>query len=439
MATQSRLPDDLKGTLATEQWWLFNTGQKTTNNYYGKKGTPGIDINVLPLWPQYTGKDIKVGIVDTGIDKDHEDLKENFTQPSEADIEKTMGNLDGNHGTSVAGIIAAKRNNLGTVGVAYDATFGGYRFGVNLLNSLAAQPQFDVSNNSWAFPKALFIKGEQEVEAINNAVTKGRKNLGTVFVFAGGNSRDLLINPNLAPEQQRGNNVNLTYQNSRYVINVAAIDNNGVVAPYSNPGAPLLVSAFGDGGSIATVDRTGDQGSNPNKQHPEDNFTNYRNYTNDFNGTSSAAPMVSGVVALILQANPKLGYRDVQEILAYSARKNDPENQEVKSSEYKSGTIPKDTWKFNGAKNWNGGGLHVNHDYGFGLVDATAAVRLAETWQLRSGTGKNEAATAAPNEKVRIAPLTLPTPLDIPDNNPQALIKLSRSIIIKASTLTSLN
>ena len=75
---------------------------------------------------------------------------------------------------------------------------------------------------------------------------------------------------------------------------------------------------------------------------------------------------MSGVVALMLEANRNLGYRDVQDILAYSARKvNDPAT----------------TWQTNLATNWNGGGLHYSRDYGFGEVDARAAVRLAETWQ----------------------------------------------------------
>ncbi|MBE9119692.1 S8 family serine peptidase [Tychonema sp. LEGE 07199] len=409
MTTPFKLPDDLKDPLATEQWWLFNTGQKVTNNYSNSnltEGTPGIDINVLPLWPQYTGKGIKVGIIDSGIDKSHEDLKDNFTEPSQPDIEKIQGNLDGNHGTSVAGIIAARKNNLGTVGVAYDATFGGYRFGENALQSLQEQGKFDVSNNSWGSNYNLSFGNSSNIAAIKTAVTSGRGGLGTVFAWAGGNEREN-VNPQLLGEQ-RGRNVNDgDYESSRYVIAVAAIDHNGVVAPYSNPGAPLLVSAFGDQASIVTVDRTGNDGENPNPKYPSLNFTD-RNYTNDFNGTSSATPMVSGVVALILQANPKLGNRDVQEILAYSARKTDSGNSD---------------WKFNGAKNWNGGGLHVNHDYGFGLVDATAAVRLAETWQLRSGTGKNEAATFGDkNEKVQIAQLTLPTSgVDIPDNNPAGI------------------
>jgi len=103
-------------------------------------------------------------------------------------------------------------------------------------------------------------------------------------------------------------------------------------------------------------------------------------YLNGFAGTSAAAPIVSGVIALMLEANPLLGYRDVQDILALSARKNDPSDA---------------GWQDNGA------GLHFNHDFGFGLVDATAAVRLAETWTLQQ-TYTNLAPTS-PNISVENA------------------------------------
>ena len=83
----------------------------------------------------------------------------------------------------------------------------------------------------------------------------------------------------------------------------------------------------------------------------------------------------------MLEANPDLGWRDVQEILALSARQvGDP----ASLSGYE-----KYAWSYNGADNWNGGGMHFSNDYGFGLVDALAAVRLAESWTL-SGTSANE-------------------------------------------------
>jgi subtilisin-like proprotein convertase family protein len=105
----------------------------------------------------------------------------------------------------------------------------------------------------------------------------------------------------------------------------------------------------------------------------------------------SGAPAVAGVVALMLEANDKLGYRDVQEILSYSA---------VNPTASEAG------WQTNGATNWNGGGLTFSHDYGFGMADAHAAVRLAETWTAQ-GTEANVVAKAYHN---------LATTTAIPDN-----------------------
>jgi Ca2+-binding RTX toxin-like protein len=100
------------------------------------------------------------------------------------------------------------------------------------------------------------------------------------------------------------------------------------------------------------------------------------NYT-QFSGTSAAAPVVSGVIALMLEANPGLGYRDVQKILALSASHPD--------------TM---TWKTNGATDWNLGGLKFNDTVGFGVVDAYSAVCLAETW-LDCSTAINEVSASA--------------------------------------------
>ncbi|TAO04273.1 MAG: hypothetical protein EYR95_04045, partial [Phormidium sp. SL48-SHIP] len=186
-------------------------------------------------------------------------------------------------------------------------------------------------------------------------------------------------------------------------IAVAAIDGQGIGAPYSSQGANLLVSAFGDGdgeeipGTIASTDFMGYLGYNPNLREVPENTPNL-NYTNRFDGTSASAPMVSGVAGLMLEANPHLGYRDVQEILAYSARQNDPTH---------------DDWQFNGAETWNGGGLHANHDYGFGLVDGHTAVRLAESWRFQNLSADQHPQRTWVNEASLVE--SSAAPVEIPD------------------------
>lgn len=356
------LPSD---PLFRDQWYLNNTGQ-------GGR-IPGIDLNVVDVWDDYTGNGVTVAILDDGVERTHEDLLANF-ESSPAGLSDYSYNFEGapfffddDHGTAVAGIIAAERNNLGGVGVAFEASITSFSFyDLNEFNAspLERQGAFDISSNSWGLDNPFqsnfdLPRYELAGEAIATAVGEGRNGRGTVFVWAAGN------------EFAAGASANYgSYEGSRFTIAVAAIDGNGVFAPYSVQGSNLLVSAFGDGdpelgipGSIVTTDRTGSRGYNDGFSFGElDN----PNYTNQFNGTSSAAPMIAGVVALMLEANPKLGYRDVQEILAYSARQNDPSQRR---------------WAFNGATNWNGGGLHTNLNYGFGQVDAHAAVHLAESWK----------------------------------------------------------
>ena len=119
-------------------------------------------------------------------------------------------------------------------------------------------------------------------------------------------------------------------------------------------------------------------------------------YTNAFGGTSGATPIVTGVVALMLDANEHLGWRDVQNILAYSAHEIGSGVDGIRLND------ENNTWHYNGSDNWNGGGLHYSEDYGYGAVNAYNAVRMAEVWNLFSGpkTSANESsfrqATTAP-------------------------------------------
>ena len=89
-------------------------------------------------------------------------------------------------------------------------------------------------------------------------------------------------------------------------------------------------------------------------------------YRNSFGGTSAATPIVSGVVALIRKANSALTWRDAKLILAASARQNDPDNTGWEDGALQYGS---DTARY-----------HFNHEYGFGVVDAKAAVDLADGW-----------------------------------------------------------
>ncbi len=397
------MPDiSFNDPLVGQQWYLQNKGQGG--------GTPGVDLNVAPVWQDYTGKGVVVAVVDQGMEYAHPDLAANsntalsFSGVSSAADGQPVMSTD-NHGVAVAGIIAAQADNgIGGVGVAPGATLASVYIPLgsdldpetvvdkeDFVDAFRmAASSYDVVNNSWGHSGVFYDFNDPEnqsaAQALADAVTNGRGGKGSIIVFAAGNDRE---------EGFDANTDNLT--NSPYTISVAAIDNTGKVSVYSTPGDSILVGAPSlswyyttetvvipaeneddedtvvqqvvrhEYGPIVTTDRMGENGYNAAPSPQGD-------YAYDFGGTSAAAPEVSGVVALMLEANPDLGYRDVQDILALTARNVDPAAD----------------WTINGAANWNGGGMHVNRDVGYGLVDATAAVRLAETWDRQSTTANLE-------------------------------------------------
>jgi Ca2+-binding RTX toxin-like protein/subtilisin-like proprotein convertase family protein len=322
---------------------------------------------------QYTGAGIKVGVVDDGIDVTHPDLIDNLdfslaydtqfdTRDGSPKYPYLIGSPD-NHGTLVAGIIGAVANNeTGLVGSAYDVDLVSTRVKWTwgqITEALNLQYQFDVSNNSWGAidPFGDNFNSTELTFAwmgLRKGVELGRDGLGTVFVFSAGNSAG------------SGDNTNYhNFQNAREVIAVGAAAPDNTASGFSTPGASVLVSTYGE--SMVTTDRV----------KPGWGVEAGSAFAPDFNGTSAAAPLVSGVVALMLEANPNLGYRDVQKILAYSAWHPDVQD-----------------WKVNGASDFNLGGLSFNDKAGFGLVDAYSAVQLARTWT-KQNTAINEATASA--------------------------------------------
>ena len=191
---------------------------------------------------------------------------------------------------------------------------------------------------------------------MQNGVNTGRGGKGNIYVWAAGNGGEALDNAGYD-----------SYNGSIYTISVAALNDLGQWATYSERGACLVVTAPSGNDSVrsqgtTTTDLVGENGYNLAAKTVgpvgPDELAD-RDYTQNYNGTSSAAPVVSGVVALMLQANPNLGWRDVQEILIRSATQTDPTNNE---------------WRTNKA------GFKFNPNFGAGRVNAGAAVTLATNW-----------------------------------------------------------
>lgn len=327
--------------LYNNQWHLKNTGQDG--------GTAGVDVNIEPVWADgYTGTGVVVSSVDDGVWHTNPDLTPNYSPSLSYDFVGNDANPEGGgHGTSVAGVMAAADD--GTycgVGSAYDATLsgvrllGGFTTDATEAQALGFMPQdIDIYNNSWGPSdngQTLEGPGPLTLAAIEAGITSGRGGLGSIYVWAAGNGKT------------SNDDVNADgYANLRYTIAVAALTNSGTNPYYSERGSSILVSAPSSGGTTAITTTAGYSGG----------CTSY------FGGTSAAAPLAAGVIALMLEANPNLTWRDVQHILVNSAVPTD---------------LAHPDWQTNGANH------DYNHFYGFGRVDAEGAVELAESW---SGVG----------------------------------------------------
>lgn len=326
------------------QWHLNNTGQY--------RAIPGNDAHIFGAWEAgYTGQGVTVASVDDGVFIAHPDLAPNYDPTGSRDFvdyhDDPTPSTAYSHGTSVAGVMAAAADGVTCgVGVAFNANISGLRLPLNISQTDAQEAMAltyalqhnDIYNNSWG-PLDTGKGGDMQAPgpltqaALGRGINEGRGGLGAIYVWAAGNGRD------------NHDNVNADgYASSIYTIAVSATDNAGRAAWYSEPGASILVNAPSSGSTGGGI-RTTAPGAN--------------GCTDTFGGTSAASPLVSGVVALMLETNPNLTWRDVQHILVNSAERNDPENP---------------GWTQNGAGYW------VNHDYGFGRVNAEAAVNLAKNW-----------------------------------------------------------
>lgn len=354
----SPVPVSMDDPLYSFQWHLKNNGQLG--------GTDGEDINVTNVWSDGNkGEGVLVSVIDDGLEISHNDLKENVKDGMSYNYTNGSTNPGGSnavHGTCVAGVIAARdMNGAGVKGVASRASLMGLNLiadgnatDINIQDALVRNiHSVYVSNNSWGYVDGtghFFPAQATWRTAIETGLSMGRGGKGTVYIWAGGNGG------NSGPDLSNYDGLTNFYG----MMGVCAIGDDGKKASYSEKGANLWICAPSMGRSgkgVATTDLAGGTyGSN--KSSSSSDFED-KDYTKRFNGTSAAAPVVSGVVALMLKVNPDLTWRDVKLILAKTARKNHSSDS---------------GWSTNGA------GISIHDSYGFGVVDADNAVNTSRTW-----------------------------------------------------------
>ncbi len=417
--------------LQADQWALNNTGQ---SEHVVNGGLAGEDLrmsNTLANGP--TGSGITVAIVDSGLEICHPDLEPNveegmsynfiaeFWHGAAQDDPFLPSLLEGDHGTSVAGIVAMEANNgIGGRGIAPDVDLrafnllalesyqdrgGEYDISASELDSLgmsSANPRsndVDIFNMSYGSSfgamklstdkRNTFKAGVEELRISDES----QDPLGAVYVLAAGNSfEECYVMPELQDERQRALflnaelgcvNANLDAESAwPFVIAVGAFNADGKRSSYSSVGSNLWVVAPGgedgvDKPAIISTDQMGLDRGYATQEEIELLGTSAKNpegdYTYAFGGTSSAAPHTVGAAAVILSANPELTWRDLKHILAKTARQLDSDIRSTRVAFGGKPAVLQHSWINNAA------GYTFHNHFGFGAIDLDRAVAMAQS------------------------------------------------------------
>lgn len=315
----------------------------------------GKGMNIAEVWQQgITGKGVVVAVVDDGIQRSHPDLKDNFDPSASLDVVELdevpdpVGKNVG-HGNRCAGVIAASaRNGECGVGVSFNAKLGGIRLfeddhfdSTDAMEALALQhnqQHIDIYSCSWG-PEdngwTMDGPGQLTKDQFTEGTRTGRLGKGSIFVFAAGNGGR--VHDNCAYNG---------YANSIFTITVTGVNKNGSIPGYAERCSAIMACTYSqeDMGGHDTIVTSGLNNT----------------CVSTFSATSAATAMASGIIALALEANRNLSWRDVQHLIVHSSNSDVPRS---------------DDWMKNAA------GIWVSNFFGFGLMDAAALVKYAASWR----------------------------------------------------------
>ncbi|KAL3074976.1 hypothetical protein niasHS_014421 [Heterodera schachtii] len=312
-----------------------------------------MDHNVKEAWYLgYTGKGIVVTILDDGLERTHPDIGPNYDPDASYDVNDRDEDPtpryeytdENRHGTRCAGEVASIFNNsLCIVGIAFNARIGGIRMldgdvtdAVEATSLSHNSQHIDIYSASWGpDDDGRTVDGPATLtrSAFERGITEGRQGKGSIFIWASGNGGKDADSCNCDG-----------YTNSIHTLSISSATERGAIPWYSEACSSTLATAYSSGSSGERMIVTTDLHHSCTKSHT---------------GTSASAPLAAGIAALTLEANPNLGWRDLQHIVVRTAK---PVN------------LRAGDWRLNGV------GRNVSHSFGYGLLDAGAMVRLAKVW-----------------------------------------------------------
>ncbi|WP_169335206.1 S8 family serine peptidase [Succinimonas amylolytica] len=371
--------------LLQESWHLLSTGSQKGFRELVPSAQRGIDVNAPGAWQRgFSGAGATVAVVDTHVDSTHPDIRPQFR------AEHVYSSYQKPHGTNVAGLIAGSCGNFeGGCGVAPASeivSYEGYydsipRLTELFMNAFQDEPSVRVANGSWGALNPFF-SGNAALQASLDMVADA----GVLLVKSSGNGYEQFEQYSDCHEKGVSCFASVYDEPGVYpaTVVVGAVSPTGSSTSYSTPGSSLLLAApSGDDyyPALITANQDFSCSGEPGQElvyslilkgkNPFQEISCYR-YTNMFAGTSGAAPLVTGVAALALSANPDLTLWQLRHVLAESAR-NDTEISGMNGDEVvrDRGLTVNQGWIQNAS------GRRFSNRYGFGIPDAERAVDLA--------------------------------------------------------------